>query len=153
MANKAIGNHPSHKGQVVEQIDTSGKKLVQNDSGKVFMINHTSEVICNLPKLSVGIAGWNCRCISTKSGAAFKLMAYGLPAAGGDSSVSADSDSMVVKEHAQTEAGAATGTTKDGVTLESGATNGDYLDVFTDGTRWFISAFVGDAAHSASIDS
>ena len=29
MANKAIGNHPSHKGQVEEQIDTSGKKLVE----------------------------------------------------------------------------------------------------------------------------
>ena len=155
MANKAMGNHPSHKGQVVEQIDTSGKQLVQGDSGKIFMVTHSSEVICNLPKLSVGIAGWCAKFVSKTSGAAFKLMAFGLPAAGGtgDSGVTNDGDVMVVRETPSTDHAGGVGTSKDGITFESGATAGDIIEIFTDGSSWYAHALVGDAAHSASIDS
>lgn len=155
MANISIGNHPSHKGQVVEQLDTSGKQLGLADSGKVFMVTHSSAVTINLPKLSTGIAGWNAKFVTKASGAAFSLLAWGLPVAGGtgDSGVTNDGDVMVIKEMATTDAGAATATAQDGVTLASGATAGDSLDVFTDGSNWYVTASVADAAHSAAIDS
>ena len=37
MANAQIGSHPSFGEQIVESIDTTGKQLVANDSGKIFM--------------------------------------------------------------------------------------------------------------------
>ena len=153
MANKSIGNHPSHKGQVVEQIDTTGKQLSQGDSGKVFMVTHSSAVTINLPKVSAGIAGWNAKFVTKTSGAAFSLLAWGLPVAGGTAASTNNADTVIIKEMATTDAGAATATGQDGVTLASGATAGDSLDVFTDGTSWYVTASVADAAHSAAIAS
>ena len=42
--------------------------------------------------------------------------------------------------------------TQDGVILASGATVGDSIEVFTDGSSWYSTSFVADAAHSDDID-
>ena len=149
-----IGNHPGYGGCQVESI-SADKQLTINDSGKIFMVTHSSAVLCNLPKMSTKIAGWSAKFVTKTSGGAFSLVTWGNPVGGGtgDSGVTNDGDTMVIKEMATTDAGAATGTSKDGVTLAAAATAGDSLDVFTDGSNWYVTATVADAAHSAAIDS
>ena len=154
MANGMIGNHPSHNYQVVELIDTTGKELGIADSGKIFMVDHSSALTINLPKMSTGIAGWQCKFVTRTSGADGHIMAWNLTSAGGtgDSGVTNDGDTVVLKEIATTDAGAATATSQDGVILKDGATAGDCIEIFTDGSLWYATSIVADAAHSDDID-
>ena len=70
----------------------------------------------------------------------------------GDSGVTNDGDTVILKEMATTDAGAATATSQDGVILASGATAGDSIDIFTNGSSWYATSLVADAAHSDDID-
>ena len=158
MANGRIGSHPSHSGQVVHNLDTvvgGNVQLSSSDSGKVFMCSQAAAVIVNLPKLSVDIAGWNASFFLKTAGSNdFTIFAWGLSAAGtGDSGVTNDGDTLIVKNVAITDSGGATVSSKDGVFFDASvATVGDSFDVFTDGTNWYITAFVEDAAHTLEID-
>jgi len=158
MANGKIGSHPSRAGQVVDNLDTvvsGGYQLGSSDSGKVFMCSQAAAVIVNLPKLSTGIAGWNARFILKTAGSNdFSIFAWGLQAAGtGDSGVTNDGDTIIYKEMATTDGGAATASSQDGVFFDaSESTVGDSFDVFTDGTSWYVTSFVADAAHGDDID-
>ena len=158
MANGRIGSHPSHSGQVVHNLDTvvgGNVQLSSSDSGKVFMCSQAAAVIVNLPKLSVDIAGWNARFVLKTAGSNdFTIFAWGLSAAGtGDSGVTNDGDTLIVKEMATTDGGAATASSQDGVFFDaSESTVGDSIDIFTDGTSWYVTTFVADAAHTDDID-
>ena len=153
MANARVGSHPSHGYQLVETLTTT-KQLDMNDSGKVFMVDHSSAFTVNLPKLSTEIAGWQARFVTETSGAACHIMAWGLTSAGGrgDSGSTNDCDTVILKEMATTDAGAATATSQDGVILKNGTTAGDSIDIFTNGSNWYATSFVADAAHSDDID-
>ena len=153
MAHTNVGSHPSWGYSKVVAISSSDS-LSSGDSGKLFMVDHSSALTINLPKLSAGIAGWQARFVTETSGADCHIMAYGLTSAGGtgDSGVTNDGDTVILKEMATTDAGAATATSQDGVILKSGATVGDSISVFTDGTSWYCTSFVADAAHSDDID-
>jgi hypothetical protein len=158
MANGMIGNHPSHGQQVVHNLDTvvtGNVQLGRADSGKVFMCSQAAAVIVNLPKLSTEIAGWNAKFVLKTAGSNdFTIFAWGLSAAGtGDSGVTNDGDTLIVKNMSTTDAGDATTTSKDGVFFDaSAATVGDSIELFTDGTSWYVTTFVADAAHTDDID-
>ena len=154
MANVKIGSQASWNGDFVENLD-GAKSLVPGDSGKVFMVDQSSAFTVNLPKLSTNIAGWNAKFIvKTADSNDVHIMAWGLTSAGGtgDSGSTNDGDTVILKEMATTDAGAATATSQDGVILASGATVGDSIEVFTDGSSWYATSFVADAAHSDDID-
>jgi len=149
-----IGTHPSFGYQLIADI-SAAEQLSSNDSGKMFMVDQSSAFTINLPKLSTELAGWQCKfVIKTADTNAVHIMAWGLTNAGGtgDSGSTNDGDTVILKEMATTDAGAATATSQDGVILASGATVGDSIDIFTDGTSWYATSFVADAAHSDDID-
>ena len=154
MANVKTGSQASWNGDYVENLD-GAKSLAPGDSGKVFMVDQGSAFTVNLPKLSTNIAGWHAKFIvKTADSNAVHIMAWGLTSAGGtgDSGSTNDGDTVILKEMATTDAGAATATSQDGVILKSGATVGDSMEVFTDGSSWYATSFVADAAHSDDID-
>ena len=154
MANVKIGSYSAWSGNFVENLDTT-KQMTRGDSGKVFMVDQSSAFTVNLPLLSTKIAGWHCEFIlKTADSNAVHIMAFGLTSAGGtgDSGVTNDGDTVIYKEMATTDAGAATATSQDGVILKSGATVGDSISVFTDGSSWYCTGSVADAAHGDDID-
>ena len=162
MANGKIGSHPSRAGQVVDNLDTvlsGGYQLGSSDSGKVFMCSQAAAVIVNLPKLSVGIAGWNASFILKTAGSNdFSIFAWGLQAAGtGDSGVTNDGDTIIFAEYGSdtndADSVTAHATSQDGVFFDASASVvGDKIDVFTDGTNWYCTAFVAQVAHTDDID-
>jgi hypothetical protein len=154
MAHSNIGSHPSYGYTKVVSL-SSAEQLGSSDSGKLFMVDQSSAFTVNLPKVSTNIAGWQARfVVKTADTNDVHIMAWGLTSAGGtgDSGVTNDGDIVILKEMATTDAGAATATSQDGVILKSGATVGDSIDIFTDGTSWYATSFVADAAHSDDID-
>tara|TARA_R110002020_G_scaffold190652_1_gene390228 strand:- start:77 stop:544 length:468 start_codon:yes stop_codon:yes gene_type:complete len=154
MANVKLGSHPSHGYAVVEKLD-GAKQLSRSDSGKMFMIDQSAAFTINLPKLGTEVAGWQAKfVVKTADSNDVHIMGWGLTSAGGtgDSGATNDGDVMVLKEMATTDAGAATATSQDGAILKSGATVGDSIDIFTDGSVWYATSYVADAAHSDDID-
>lgn len=152
MANTKLGNHPSWSGQTVEKLDST-KQLGRSDSGKVFMIDNSGAFTINLPKISTAIAGWNCRMINlAEGGAAVSVVAHGLSALGGTSD---DAETVYYTERGykggESPEGAFIATT-DGFTIGTAAIQGDEWNIFTDGTTWYIDAFMHEIAHGAHID-
>jgi hypothetical protein len=62
-----------------------------------------------------------------------------------------DAEQVMYREHAISEAGTMA-QSKDGFTIEGASSIGDYWEIFSDGTTWFVNAFVMDADHSGTID-
>ena len=151
MANAQIGSHPSFGEQIVESIDTTGKQLVANDSGKIFMCdqNGTADVDINLPQISTAIAGWSAKFVLRAAAANdFHIIVYGEDAAGG---TSGDADTIVYTEINEA---ATTSASADVIQFTGGAASqGAYCDIFTDGTSWY--AYVQDVADggTAPVDS
>ena len=93
MANARIGNALPFKGigsNYIETIDTTGKQLAANDSGKTFFIsqNDTADTLCYLPTISKRIAGWNAKFIlKTPADYKFKILPYGGVTGGGTGSM------------------------------------------------------------------
>tara|TARA_Y100000310_G_C20130455_1_gene555625 strand:+ start:36 stop:491 length:456 start_codon:yes stop_codon:yes gene_type:complete len=151
MANVQIGSHPSFGEQIVESIDTTGKQLEKNDSGKIFMCdqNGTADVDINLPELSTSIAGWNAKFVlRTAAANDFHIMAYGNVAAGG---TSGDADTIVYTELTDSNTTAASA---DVIQFTGGAASaGAFCDILTDGTSWY--AYIRDVADAGvvSVDS
>ena len=149
MANAKIGSYASWGGRFVENLDAA-KQLSRGDSGKIFMVDQGSAFTVNLPKVSTNIAGFSCEFIvKTADTNDVHIMAYGLTSAGG---TTGDAETVILKEIATTDAGAATATSQDGAILKSGATVGDSIDIFTDGSVWYATSYVADGAHSDDID-
>ena len=154
MAHSNIGSHPSFGYTKVVSL-SSAEQLGSGDSGKLFMVDQSSAFTVNLPKLSTDIAGWQARfVIKTADTNAVHIMAWGLTNTGGtgDSGATNDGDTVILKEMATTDAGAATASSQDGVFFHSDAGVGDSIDIFTDGTSWYATSFVADAAHSDDVD-
>ena len=144
-----IGSHPSHGYQLVVDISAS-EVLTRLDSGKIFMVDQSAAFTINLPAVSTEIAGWHANfVIKTADTNDVHIMANGLTSSGG---TTGDAETVIFKEMATTDTGAATATSQDGVILKSGATVGDSIEIFTDGTSWYATSFVADAAHSDDID-
>lgn len=154
MANAKIGSHPSYAYSFVEQVSAK-RQLGRGDSGKVFMVDQSSAFTINLPKLSADIAGFQVRfVVQTAASNDVHIMAWGLSSSGGtgDSGVTNDGDTVIYKDIAFSDTGADTASSQDGVILKSGAVVGDSMDIFTDGSSWYASAFISDAAHGDDID-
>ena len=144
-----IGSHPSFGYQLVANI-SAAEQLKSNDSGKIFMVDARSAFVINLPKISADIAGWQCKFVIKNAGSQdVTIMAHGLPAAGG---TTGDAELVIFKEHAAKEAGAGISTAKDGVKFDTNAIVGDYMELFTNGTNWFVNSFVEEANHTSTVD-
>jgi len=150
MANAKIGSQASWNGNYVESITTT-KQLKRGDSGKVFMVDNTSAYVINLPQLSSKISGWNCKLIVQVDGSAdISVVGYGLPAAGG---TTADADLLVYRELDVVAGTGAYVQLADGFTIEAAGVIGDSFEIFTDGTKWFVTGILNGVAGGTAIDS
>lgn len=110
------------------------KVLDVEDNGGVFFLNHTNEFQTTLPLLSTIGIGWHCKFIvgAAPSSASYTIIEN-----------ASDDNKIILKGITETEtdddsegvehAGCSTITVKDGI-----AVIGDWIDVFSDGTSWFV---------------
>ncbi len=143
MANVRIGSHPSHKLQVSEFI-TEAKQLTWKDSGKLFFVAQAaSDYVVNLPKLATEMAGWTATFLLTNNesgGDDVQINAYGVPVDGGSGD---DENTMSIIETAAT---GSYNTGKDGVKFkEDTAQTPNMIEVYTDGSSWYVHASGAEA--------
>ena len=108
--------------------------LTAADNGKVLFLNHATEFQTTLPLLSTIGIGWHCKFLvgAAPSSASYTVIEN-----------ASDNNKIILKGITETEtdddseavesAGCSTLTVKDGI-----AVVGDWFDVFSDGTSWFV---------------
>ena len=142
MANKRLGNHPSHNYQVVEKI-TEAKQLTWNDSGKMFFVEQgDGTYVVNLPKLSEEICGWQAIFFLSRIEDSVEINVYG-STAGGNSGAT---DEETMRFYESSHDTPSSNTTVDGMKFSSSAaTIGTIISIHTDGTYWYSNGH-GDVA-------
>ena len=119
---------------------TANTTLLSSDSGKIIMCNPTATTLITLPSLE---AGWHCKIVLTED-------ATGLDT-GMDQKVNVDlgSGANLANVGLILEVDGAAGdhavANDDFVNFSAAASPGDMLDIFCDGSRWFIYGIVKDA--------
>ena len=108
--------------------------IAATENGKVFFLNHGTEFVSTLPLLSTVGVGWHCKFIvgAAPASASYTVIEN-----------ASDNNKIILKGISETEtdddsegvehAGCSTITVKDGI-----AVVGDWLDVYSDGTSWFV---------------
>ena len=153
MANAKIGSRASYGGAYVQFLDTDGHQLTLNDSGKVFMCKQSASAkTVNLPPIAHS-KGWSARfLLHTESSEDFKILAWGLPAAGGVGDGGVTNDGEKVNFIKVSDAGTRS-YNQDGVEFVGGAANrGDIIDIVCDGDFFYAMCLCSDDAHIAAID-
>ena len=169
MASTYLGNHPSHKYQVVERIDTH-KQLTWGDSGKLFACFSSdaesaqaaagNAILVNLPKLSIEMAGWHAKFVLAtgisdsgvvnQNDVGFKILSFGQPEAGNKDVEGIDFEKMSWLEMRNSSSGGNT-LVQDGDGAAFSATTpderGSMIQVYSNGSRWFV---YGIGAHDDS---
>ena len=125
-------------GHFVENI-TAATTLATGDSGKVFTIDQDSSFAITLPKAADAGVGWHAKFIITDVGAnSVTIIPH------------ADEDTLVgmVVSAAGSEAGAQSAESGvDVIDFISGAQLGDFVELFCNGTYFFVSGMIHDSAH------
>tara|TARA_R100000664_G_C2710659_1_gene107616 strand:- start:54 stop:551 length:498 start_codon:yes stop_codon:yes gene_type:complete len=163
MANSKLGSYSTYKSKYVMNID-SARQLTPGDSGKLFFLDGTSaSYIIHLPKLSTKIIGWNCKMIldvAIPSSETIKIMAYGLPSAGGTSPTYADAESIRYTEYARNGGVGGTYNHADGIQLNDSSVIGNSLIIHCGGTHigsglpaaWYIEHKCATGSDAGNVD-
>ena len=129
MANSRVGSHPSHGGQLVENV-TSSFSLTLNDSGKTFILKGAA-VTVTLPTLSTDMAGFQATLISGDdsehivTGGASKIYGHSIDASG-----TAAETVLPLTGHST-------------ITPAAGIAIGDKFEITSDGTNWYMFCITG----------
>ena len=113
--------------------------LLPSDSGNVFMINQASAYAITLPAPATALDGFNCEFIVGTVGAYENT----ITCTGTDLFHGFDT----AQEGGDVAWGATEGTGIDVITIISGATKGDRVDIYCDGVSYYYLAFAADVAH------
>jgi hypothetical protein len=125
---------------------TADTTLTAADSGKIFMVDPAATTKVTLPTIATSLAGWYCRIVLTENetGNAQAM----------DNKVNIDLGSGVNLANVGMlfESDGGPGdyavANDDFVTFSANSSAGDKLDIFTDGTRWYIYGVVKEIAES-----
>lgn len=125
------GANMSLRGEILTGTET----MTATDNGKVFFLNAATEFATTLPLLSTISAGWHCKFLvmAAASGADYTLVEHG-----------SDSGKIVfeVSENDTTTSTdgeySATGSTVTFTNAGSASVAGDFIEVYSDGTFWYI---------------
>jgi hypothetical protein len=128
MALTKVGSHPSHGGQVVFNA-TASFTLDPSDSGKIFILKDAA-ITVTLPTLSTNIAGFQVRLISG-DGSNHVI-------AGGASLIYGQIGDFAGSNFERIAAAS-------GYTLSNGEI-GDWFELISDGTNWYISGLTDNGA-------
>ena len=127
--------HPYWSDALLNIHDVDGAYTVlQSDSGKVFMLSSTGGAceITLLPAASL-VKGWNCKFIvkeDTPTGV--------ITIAAGSAVID-----MVMKDAGGNASNSTAGTAKSNILLRATCTQGDYVNIFTDGSTYYAEALSG----------
>ena len=121
---------------------TADYTLTADQSGSVVLVNPTATTEVNLPALSDIKSGWNCKIIltedtfSTDAGMNQKVnIDFGSGNSVNGQTWGADGD-----------AGDVSASGDDFIACSASATGGDYFDIFTDGSIWYVRGLVQDSS-------
>ena len=105
--------------------------VLQSDSGKVFMLSSTGGACeITLPVAANLQEGWNCKLVikeDTPTGV--------ITVAAGSAIID-----MVMKDAGANASNSCAGTAKSNILLRATCTQGDYVDIFTDGSTYYAEA-------------
>ena len=126
------------KGHYVENV-TAATTLTTGDSGKVFTIDQDSSFAITLPKAADAGVGWNAKFIITDAGTNSVTI---IPDSSEDTLIG-----MVVSA-AGSEAGAQSSESGvDVIDFINGAAPGDWVELFCDGSNFYVSGQMHDSNH------
>jgi len=138
-----LGGECTIHGHKVKIVDvTAAKTLTTADSGKIFLIDPAADMTITMPTIASGLKGWHCRIIVDESEAGTD--------GGMDYIVNVDLGSGTNLANvgfvfaADGDAGDICLANDDFIVFTAGASPGDYIDVFTDGNRWYVYGFCYD---------
>ena len=129
----AIAQTPEASNSLLNIVDISAAYTVlQSDSGNVFMLSGGPYTI-TLPVAADLVEGWNCKFIVKED----------TPA--GDITLQAGSAiiDLVMKDPGGNASNSTVGTAKATVVFHTECTQGDYVNIFTDGTTYYAEALSG----------
>ena len=129
----AIAQTPEASNSLLNIVDISAAYTVlQSDSGNVFMLSGGPYTI-TLPVAADLVEGWNCKFIVKEN----------TPA--GDITLQAGSAiiDLVMKDPGGNASNSTAGTAKATIVLHTECTQGDYVNIFTDGTTYYAEAMSG----------
>ena len=154
MANKRLGAVASVGPGWAHVIDST-YQVKKGDAGKTFFIDadSTGSYIISLPQLSTKIAGWSATFIVRAIGGSnlLEILGYGVPTGGGSGT---DENSCNILQFASREAATGVTSSQDGIKFDfTNAQTTDKVEVCTDGTSWFMYAFMSDDNHIAVVSS
>ena len=124
---------------------TADYTCLETDSGKLFLVNPTATTAITLPTIGTDTGeayeGWNCTIMVTEDAAATA------GSMGGIVNVDFGSGSLVIGQIGASSnvAGDLAVSGDDFVNFTAAATPGDYIDVFTDGTNWYVQGMATDS--------
>jgi hypothetical protein len=124
--------HPEWSGTRLNIHDLDGAYTVlQSDSGKVFMLSSTGGACeFTLPVAANLQEGWNCKLVikeDTPTGV--------ITVAAGSAIID-----MVMKDAGANASNSCAGTAKSNILLRATCTQGDYVNIFTDGSTYYAEA-------------
>jgi len=129
----AIAQTPEASNALLNIVDISAAKTVlQSDSGNVFMLSGGPYTI-TLPVAADLVEGWNCKFIVKAANPA------------GDITINAGSAiiDLVMKDPGANASNSTAGTAKGTVVFHTECTQGDMVNLFTDGTTYYAEALSG----------
>ena len=130
-----IETNPDWSGAYLNIHDVDGAYTVlQSDSGKVFMLSSTGGACeITLPVAANLQEGWNCKFVvkeDTPTGV--------ITIAAGSAIID-----MVMKDPGGNASNSTVGTAKSNILLRATCTQGDYVNIFTDGSTYYAEAISG----------
>jgi len=126
----AIAQTPEASNSLLNIVDISAAYTVlQSDSGNVFMLSGGPYTV-TLPVAADLVEGWNCKFIVKAANPA------------GDITIDAGSTiiDLVMKDAGGNASNSTVGTAKQYVIFHTECTQGDYVNIFTDGTTYYAEA-------------
>jgi len=140
--NSGVSNHGLKLKKVVADIT-----LTAEDSGSIVLVNPTAATTVTLPTLANAGSGWYCKVIATEDAAATDGSMNQIINVDMGSGTNLANIGQV--HEVDGTAGDFVVANDDFFVITAAGSPGDYADFWTDGTRWYIQAYVKDLSDSS----
>ena len=113
---------------------TADYQALASDSGKLFLVNPTATTDITLPTIATAGEGWNCRVMLTED------VAGTVGGMGQKVNIDFGSGNVIIGQIGSSSdvAGDFAVANDDFINFAATASPGDFVDIFTDGTNWYV---------------
>ena len=121
---------------------TADYQVLASDSGKLFLVNPAAATDITLPTLATAGEGWYCKIMLTED------VAGTVGGMGAKVNIDFGSGNVVIGQMGSSSnvAGDFAVSGDDFINFSVDASPGDFVDIFTDGTNWYVQGMSTDAA-------